>query len=58
MIRFIVRMRRVYRGDQTPITILVNEPSPWPQALHHTANGVLLFACKPEEQEASADQIK
>lgn len=51
-------MRRVYRGDHAPITVLVDKPSTWSQALYHAAEGEFLLACKPKEYEACTDKIE
>jgi hypothetical protein len=41
-------MRRIYRGDHSPVTILVEQPPTRPKAFHHAADGDLLFARKPK----------
>src|SRR6516165_10869190 len=58
MVARIERMRRVHWSNRAPVAVLINEPSSWPQTLHHVPDRRLLPAGKPEQHQTRADQME
>jgi hypothetical protein len=51
-------VRRIHWTKRTPITILIDKPSPWPQTLQHAPDRRFLSTGEPEQRQTQADQIK
>src|SRR5262245_59528628 len=51
-------MARIHWRNRAPVTVLIDQPSTRPQALHHAPNGHLLLAREPEQHQARANQIE
>jgi hypothetical protein len=54
----VVRMRRIHWSKCAPIAVLVNEPSPWPQTLHHAPDCRFLLVGEPKQRQSRADHIE
>ncbi len=48
----------VDRRHHPPVAVFIDEPSARSQALHHAADGDLLFTRKPKQYKARTDEIE
>src|SRR6202789_3865346 len=51
LIAGVVGMRLIHWSNRAPVTVLIDEPASWSQALHHALDSRLLLAGQPEQHQ-------